>query len=346
MKLPSIKLNVFYRFTFIYFPSGFSAALLSVDNGRVVPKNVLSAINNHLFTFKMKTLILLTFFSFLLTTCAMDDPTYDYDLQGHRGARGLAPENTIPAFLKAVDHGADTMELDVVVTADGNLLISHEPWFSHRISTHPDGTPVTEEEEKELNIYEMTYEEIELFDVGKRGHPDFPEQQSMAVTKPLLRDVVQAVDSYAEDQGVKPVHYNIETKSRPEWYGVFIPQPAELSRLLYEELTNLDILDRATVQSFDPATLIAMKEMDSSVRQAMLVFRDDQTVERMVDILGYEPDIWSPEYPLVTPDLIDEVHNRRIKIVPWTVNERDQMIRLLEMGVDGIITDYPNRAPK
>jgi glycerophosphoryl diester phosphodiesterase len=293
----------------------------------------------------MKTLILLTFFSFLLPSCAVDDPTYDYDLQGHRGARGLAPENTIPAFLKAVDHGADTMELDVVVTADGNLLVSHEPWFNHRISTKPDGTPVTEEEEMELNIYEMTIEEIKLFDVGKRGHPDFPEQQSMAVTKPLLREVVQTVDRYVESQGLEPVHYNIETKSRPEWYGVFTPEPGELSQLLCEELKDLQILDRATVQSFDPATLIAMNELDSSVPQAMLVFREDQTVERMVDILGYEPDIWSPEYQLVTPGLIEEVHTRGMEIVPWTINERDQMIRLLEIGVDGLITDYPNRAP-
>jgi len=294
----------------------------------------------------MKTLILITFFSFLLPSCAVDDPTYDYDLQGHRGARGLAPENTIPSFLNAVDHGADTMELDIVVTADGNLLVSHEPWFNHRISTKPDGTPVTEEEEMELNIYEMTIEEIKLFDVGKRGHPDFPEQQSMAVTKPLLREVVQTVDRYAESQSLEPVHYNIETKSKPEWYGVYTPEPGELSRLLYEELKDLQILDRATVQSFDPATLIALDELDSSVNQAMLVFREDQTVERMVDILGYEPDIWSPEYQLVTPGLIADVHSRGMNIVPWTINERDQMIRLLEMGVDGIITDYPNRAPK
>ncbi|NBC28072.1 MAG: glycerophosphodiester phosphodiesterase [Bacteroidetes bacterium] len=293
----------------------------------------------------MKTLILLTFFSFLLPSCTVDVPTYDYDLQGHRGARGLAPENTIPSFLKAVDHGADTMELDVVVTADGNLLVSHEPWFNHHISTKPDGTPVTEEEEMELNIYEMTIEEIKLFDVGKRGHPDFPEQQSMAVTKPLLREVVQSVDGYVESQGLEPVHYNIETKSKPEWYGVFTPEPGEQSRLLYEEIKDLQILDRATVQSFDPATLIALNEMDGSVRQAMLVFRKDQTVERMVEILGYEPDIWSPEYQLVTPGLIEEVHTRGMDIVPWTINKRDQMIRLLEMGVDGIITDYPNRAP-
>ncbi|MDZ7755284.1 glycerophosphodiester phosphodiesterase family protein [Rhodohalobacter sp.] len=108
-----------------------------------------------------------------------------FDLQGHRGARGLMPENTIPAFLKAVELGVDTVEFDVVVTADGKILVSHEPWFNHLFSTKADGSPVTEEEERSFNIFEMTYEETQQFDVGKRGNPNFPNQEPMEVTKPL-----------------------------------------------------------------------------------------------------------------------------------------------------------------
>lgn len=275
----------------------------------------------------------------------MNEATYDYDLQGHRGARGLMPENTIPSFLKAIDHGVDTIEFDLVVTADNQILISHEPWFDHQISTKADGNPVTEDEQMGLNIYEMTYLETQKYDVGKRGHAGFPEQEPMEVTKPLMRDAIIAIEEYVEEKGLSPVQYNIETKTRPEWYGTYGPQPEEFSQLLYDELADLDILDRVIIQSFDPATLIAMREIDAGVTQAMLVYEKNQTIDRYVEILGYTPEIWSPHYELVTPELVAEVHDRGMTIIPWTINERDEMIRQLELGVDGIITDYPNRAP-
>ncbi|REL37763.1 glycerophosphodiester phosphodiesterase [Rhodohalobacter sp. SW132] len=288
----------------------------------------------------------LTLFALLIfSACTMEEITYDYDLQGHRGARGLLPENTIPSFLKAIDYRVDTIEFDLVVTGDNRILISHEPWFDHNISTKPDGTSVTEEEQMELNIYEMTYEETREYDVGKRGHAGFPEQEPMEATKPLMRDAIIAIEQYVEENGLEPVYYNIETKSRPEWYGVYGPQPQDFSRLLYDELAELEILDRVIIQSFDPATLIAMREIDPDVVQAMLVYEEDQTIDRYVEILGYQPEIWSPHYELVTPDLVAEVHEKGMTIIPWTINETEEMIRLLELGVDGIITDYPNRAP-
>jgi len=289
--------------------------------------------------------IILTLCALLITACTMDEDAFDYDLQGHRGARGLLPENTIPSFLKAIDYGVNTIEFDLVVTGDNQILISHEPWFDLQISTKPDGNPVTEEEQMDLNIYQMTYEETQQFDVGIRGHAGFPDQEPMEATKPLMRDAIIAIENYVEEQGLEPVYYNIETKSRPEWYGVYGPQPEEFSQLLYDELAELDILDRVIIQSFDPATLIAMREIDANVVQAMLVYEEDQTIERKIEILGYTPEIWSPHYELVTPELVAEVHDRGMTIIPWTINEREEMIRLLDMGVDGIITDYPNRAP-
>lgn len=281
----------------------------------------------------------------LLAACTLDEATYDYDLQGHRGARGLLPENTIPSFLKAIDHGVNTIEFDLVVTADNQILISHEPWFDHQISTKPDGAPVTGEEQMELNIYQMTYEQTQQFDVGMRGHAGFPDQEPMEVNKPLMRDAIIAIEAYVADQGLDPVYYNIETKSRPEWYGIYSPQPEEFSRLLYDELADLNILDRVIIQSFDPATLIAMREINSGLVQAMLVYQEGQTIDRYVEILGYQPEIWSPSHELVTPELVADAHERGMTIIPWTINERMEMIRLLDMGVDGIITDYPNRAP-
>ena len=271
----------------------------------------------------------------------------EFDLQGHRGARGLLPENTIPGFLIAIDHGVNTIEFDLVVTKDRQLLVSHEPWFHHHISTKPDGTPVTPEEQMEFNIFEMTYEETRQFDVGKRGHVNFPEQQPMEVTKPLMRDAIRAIEVYVEQQGFAPVFYNIETKSNPDLYGIMYPYPEEYAQLLYDELIFLnqefDLLDRIIIQSFDPATLIQLRGLNDRIAQAILVSGDD-SIQKLIDALGYTPEIWSPNYRYVTREIVTEAHTRGMKVIPWTVNNIAEMRLLLEMNVDGIITDYPDSA--
>lgn len=292
-------------------------------------------------------LFFIVLFAIMITACSTNESAYDFDLQGHRGARGLLPENTIPAFLKAVDLGVDTVELDVVVTSDNQILVSHEPWFNHEISTKPDDTPVTEEEEMELNIYYMTYEETRQFDVGMLNHPRFPDQEKMSIQKPLLEDAIRAVENYIEEKGLDPVQYNIETKSEPDLYGIYYPQPGEFVSLLHNLLMKLDeefnLEERIIIQSFDPNTLIELHKINPDVKKAMLVF-EDHPMQEYIDRLGFTPEIWSPDYELVTPEMIDEAHERGMKVIPWTVNSTEEMRELLEMGVDGIITDYPNRA--
>lgn len=283
----------------------------------------------------------------LISACESSNTYYEFDLQGHRGARGLLPENTIPSFLLAVDLGADTIELDVVVSGDRKIVVSHEPWFNHKISTKPNGLPVTEDEERLLNIFEMTYDEIQQYDVGKRGHPDFPNQEPMEVSKPLLLDAIRAIEAYVLESGADPVQYNIETKSVPDLYEIYYPQPSEFATLLYDELKILnqefDLFSRLTIQSFDPATLVEIKEYNPNITQAMLVYQDE-TIPQIIDSLGYKPEIWSPNYQLVTNELIEEAHSRNMKIIPWTINTVNEMRLLLQMGVDGIITDYPDSA--
>lgn len=290
----------------------------------------------------MRHLPILFLTAFITFSCTMEQSN-TFDLQGHRGARGIMPENTIPAFLKAVDLGVDTVEFDVVVTADGKILVSHEPWFNHLFSTKPNGEPVIESEEMDFNIYEMTYEETQQFDVGKRGNPNFPDQQPMEVTKPLMTDAIQAVEEYAGENDLPPLHYNIETKSRPEWYGEYVPGPEEFSRLLFEELNELGVLDRVIIQSFDPSTLIAFKQLAPEVRQAMLV-SNDVLPDMYINLLGYTPDIWSPDYKLLDAESVSELQSKGMKVIPWTVNTVDEMRELLRFGVDGFITDYPDSA--
>jgi glycerophosphoryl diester phosphodiesterase len=282
-----------------------------------------------------------------MVSCTQNQSSESFDLQGHRGARGLLPENTIPGFLKATEFHVTTMEMDLVVTGENELLVSHEPWFNYKISTHPDGSPVAEDEQMSLNIYEMTYEQIQQYDVGMRGHPDFPEQKSMKVSKPLFKDAIRAIEEHVTEHNLEPLYYNIETKSEPEYYGIFVPQPSEFAQILFEELTELDqefkILNRVTVQSFDPATLMAFRELDPEVSQAMLVY-ENNPVQSYIDTLGYTPEIWSPNYNLLTAEAVRDLHNRNMKVIPWTVNTVNEMRLLLQMGVDGIITDYPDSA--
>ena len=291
----------------------------------------------------MRHLPILFLTTLITISCTMEKQPDTFDLQGHRGARGLMPENTVPAFLKAVDLGVNTVEFDVVVTADEKILVSHEPWFNHLFSSKPDGSPVTEDEERSFNIYEMTYEETQQFDVGKRGNPNFPNQQLMEVTKPLMTDAIQAVEEYATKNDLPPLHYKIETKSRPEWYGEYVPGPEEFSRLLYEELNELGVLDRVIIQSFDPSTLIAFKQLAPDVRQAILV-SNDVLPDMYINLLGYTPEIWSPDYKLLDAESVSKLQSKGMQVIPWTVNNVDEMRELLRFGVDGFITDYPDSA--
>ncbi len=293
---------------------------------------------------RVSLILLLTI---LIMACTNEEVIRDFDLQGHRGARGLLPENTIPSFIKAIDYGVDTIEFDLVMTKDRQILISHEPWFDHKISTKPDGTPVTEEEQRDFNIFEMTYEETQQFDVGVRGNPNFPNQQPMEATKPLMSDAIRAIEEYSAEKGLPPVAYNIETKSVPDEYGEFYPYPEEFAQLLYEELNKLhedfDLFGRIIIQSFDPATLIEFRKLDDQIDQAMLVY-DERQMQEYIDELGYTPEIWSPHYPLVTPEMVKEADERGMKVIPWTINTVMEMQRQLDMGVHGIITDYPDSA--
>ena len=272
------------------------------------------------------------------------DSTDRFDLQGHRGARGLLPENTIPGFLRALDLGVTTLEMDVAITADSLVVLSHEPWFSSLICSLPSGEPVPEEAEQGYRIFEMAYAEVARFDCGRRGHPLFPEQEPMPAPKPLLRDVIRAAEAYAAERGLPDVRYNIETKARPAWDGLFTPDPETFARLLYDVLVEADVESRATIQSFDPRTLQVARRLDPSLSLALLVAQEQGgSMEEHLSALGFTPAIYSPDYRLVDESLIRVAHARGMLVIPWTVNAPEEMARLRELGVDGLITDYPDR---
>ena len=267
-----------------------------------------------------------------------------FDLQGHRGARGLVPENTIPAFRRALELGVTTLEMDVVVSADGVVVVSHEPWMASNKCLGPDGAPLPEGEGRGHRIYEMSYEQIADYDCG-RTLEDFPEQASVSAPKPRLRDVLDRAETYVDTHDRGPVFYNIETKSRPEWDGTLHPEPETLVRRVLAVVTAADVAPRTTIQSFDPRTLEATHRQNATVRTALLIGRaGDRGLDDNLATLSFVPDIYSPNAELVDEALVAAVHERGLALIPWTVNDPDAMSRLVRLGVDGLITDYPDRA--
>ncbi len=266
-----------------------------------------------------------------------------FDVQGHRGARGLMPENTIPAFLTALDSGVTTIELDVVVTKDRKIVVSHEPWMSSDICLKPDGESIAKKEEKDFNIYEMTYEEVKQFDCGSSGNKEFPEQVKIALAKPLLSDVIVAVENHIKSYTQYEVDYNIEIKSTEKGDDKFHPKPAEFSDLVYNLLDEYLPMNRVIIQSFDFRVLKYWHEKYPEIKLGAVV-SDLRSVQSHLSELGFNPTIYIPNYRIINRSKVEFLHKKNIKVIPWTVNEISEMLALKGMGVDGFITDYPNRA--
>lgn len=266
-----------------------------------------------------------------------------FDIQGHRGCRGLMPENTIQAFMEALKKGANTLEMDVVMSGDGQVVVSHEPWMSPEICLAPDGS--TMEKNDKPNIFEMTYDEICRYDCGRKINPKFPVQQSISAVKPLLSEVINRVEKYILWNSFRPVHYNIEIKSCPEWDNVYQPKPEETVLKVYDLIRTKNIQRRCTIQSFDVRPLQIFKRIAPQMQLSLLV-ENDCSIDENLEALGFTPAVYSPDYRLVDATMILEVHKAGMKIIPWTVNEILDMNELKQMGVDGIITDYPDIAIK
>ncbi len=289
----------------------------------------------------MKKTILCICLMFSINTAAQTPATFD--VQGHRGARGLLPENTIPAFLKALELGVDTLELDVVVSKDNRIIVSHEPYFSSEISLDKNNLPIPPEKQKEYNIFKMDYAEIKRFDVGSLGNKRFPEQRRMKIYKPLLRDVFGETQKYIQKNKLKPTIYNIETKSTAQGDDIYHPKPAVFARLLYDEIVKSKMQKRVTIQSFDVRTLQEFKKFPVRLPLILLVENKDG-IEKNIEKLGFQPDVYSPHFSLVDELTVKFCREKGIKIIPWTVNEISDLERMKKFNLDGIITDYPNRA--
>lgn len=265
----------------------------------------------------------------------------EFNLQGHRGYRGLYPENSTIGFLKSLDVGVNTIELDVVISKDKHVVVSHEPWISKNICIDQNGNRIINDKEN-FNIYSMEYNEIKKFDCGIIGNEKFPDQKKISVFKPTLNYVIKIIENYIKEKGYKPVNYNIEIKSSNETDLIFHPDVKEFSELVVNNIKNNKILERTTIQSFDFRVLKYINKNYPEIGLSVLV-SENYDPQKNLDDLSFLPDIYSPNYKFINKEDLEYLKKKEIKIIPWTVNSYSDIAKILNLGVDGIISDYPER---
>jgi glycerophosphoryl diester phosphodiesterase len=286
-----------------------------------------------------------------------------FDLQGHRGARGLAPENTLAAFRTALAIGVTTLETDLAVTKDGVLVISHDPFLNPDIVREPDGRWLTA---KGPPIRTLSLAELKRYDIGRvdpasRYAKQLPEQKPADGERfPTLVDVFELARANA-----KPVRFNLETKITPGNPDDTV-DPATFARLVVAAIRTAELADRVTIQSFDWRTLIEAKKLAPGIPTVCLTMEtpNNDTVQRnarvaspwlggldLATVDGSLPKLvaaagcgtWSPFWRNLTPAELAAAHALKLAVLPWTVNVPADMTALIDMGVDGLITDYPDR---
>ena len=296
----------------------------------------------------------------VLVAALLAPPVHAFDLQGHRGARGLAPENTLPAFRKALDLRVDTIECDMAITRDGVVVIHHDLWLNPDTTRGPDGRWL---DKRGPAIGELTFAELQQYDVGRlRPGSDyarsFPDQQPVDGTRiPKLADLFDLV----RKSGNAKVGFDCETKVSPHERGATLA-PEEFARRAIAEIRNAGMAARTTVQSFDWSTLQVIQKEAPEIRTMYLT--SPQTLKRGGDggyspgLAGFAPElhgnsvpravhaaggrIWAPNQAFLTAAMLADAHALGIVVIPWTINEPSMIAKLLDMGVDGLISDRPD----
>jgi glycerophosphoryl diester phosphodiesterase len=301
---------------------------------------------------------------FALLVAAAAFPALAFDLQGHRGARGLRPENTLAAFSFALATGVTTLETDLAVTKDGVLVISHDPFLNPDLVRTPDGRWLAA---KGPAIHSLTLSELKRYDIGRLDPGSayarqFPEQRAEDGERfPALAELFALVKARS-----RPARLNIETKITPDNAGETVDAET-FAELTVDAIRGAGFASEATIQSFDWRTLVAAKKLAPDIETVCLTIETEgnDTLRRAadkpspwlagLDLRAYDGSLpraakaagcgtWSPFWRNVTPASVAESHALGIKVLPWTVNDPRDMLRLIEMNVDGLITDYPDRA--
>ncbi|WP_407480917.1 glycerophosphodiester phosphodiesterase family protein [Elizabethkingia meningoseptica] len=290
-----------------------------------------------------------------------------FDRQAHRGGKSLYPENTIPAMKNALKMNITTLEMDLAITKDKKVILSHDSFLSPELVTKSDGTYIPKDSGFYYKIYDMPYAKIQTFDVGMKKLNNYPDQKKIKVQKPLFSDVIDTCELYSRELKRPLPFYNIETKTRPFSDNIFHPEPQEFVDLMMKIILEKGIQDRVIIQSFDPRTLEIIHKQYPKIMTALLVEKvDDKKIAQQrnhfenipvekfklypnhlngvagdMKFLSFTPTIYSPDHTLVTPELVKECHALGMKVIPWTVNSKERLQQLKAMGIDGVISDDP-----
>jgi glycerophosphoryl diester phosphodiesterase len=245
-------------------------------------------------------------------------------VHGHRGARARRPENTIPAFEYAIAQGVDALEMDMAVTRDNVIVISHDPILEPPVCSGPRPSAV---------IHQLTLAEVREWDCGAVRNPHFEMQQPIPGTRiPTLDEVLGLAGRGSFD-------YNLETKSFPD-QPEYTPPPAEFARMVLEGVTRHGLEKRVILQSFDFRTLIAMRRIAPAIRLSALTESDHRPFAAIAAEAA-NAEIVSPDFRLVTKEKVDAAHRAGVQVVAWTANTPHDWDRLIDAQVDAIITDDP-----
>ncbi len=274
------------------------------------------------------------------------------DLQGHRGARGMRPENSIPAFIYCIEQGMDTVELDTNLTADGKLIVYHDSELNKELCLTQEGKAA-----KGIPVRSLTVQQLKTYDCGAVKNKEFPRQKAVkGLQMPTLDEFFEFVKEYEKrHSGAAKVRFNIEIKFPEKFEKKYLSDSAaEMVRTI----ERAGMASRTTVQSFIPEALPPVKKKNPAIRTSalfkptywkgfkMILGLQADRKEIIRKTVEVKADIISPYYLYVTPAFVKECHDRRIEVLPWTVNSEEKMIKMFDAGVDGIISDYPGLLKK
>lgn len=253
---------------------------------------------------------------------------------GHRGCRGILPENNIEGFEKAIELKVDGIEWDVVVNKDKQLVISHEPFIDSKYCLAPDGEKI--KNEKSLNIYKMTQNEVEQFDCGSKYYEKFPDQEKLITHKPLFKDVIEKID--LSNQIIL-----FEIKSEKKDDNKYHPEPKEYVEIILNEVSNYEHKKNIIFMCFDNRILNELHKKAPEYRMVYLTYSPFKSIKSSLKDLDFKPYALGMHHKTIGKKEIGRAHELNIKVFAWTVNKIQDINKLISLEIDGIITDYPNR---
>lgn len=264
------------------------------------------------------------------------------DLQAHRGGAGLMPENTFTSMRNAMDLGVNTLEMDLQISGDGQVVVSHDNYFHPRYAIRPDGSYIEASDPKEY-LYTMPYDSIARYETGLRPSTVWPEKKNVSEHKPLASDLIDFVENYTREKHLSPMRYNIEIKSRAgKGEGTNWPEYRAFVDTCIPLLLSKGLGDRLAVQCFDVRALEYMREKYPEVVLSFLTSKDPD-IEEILGRLSFTPEWWSPHHSVISRENVAYCHALGIKVVPWTVDDPAEIQQMVDCGVDAIISNYPDR---